>query len=167
MWQSILAIVALPPSEQLVFTLRRRLVFQGKPLSYGRSMDQVKRLFKTGSCKYEQEIHERLTYKSGALIKAVGGTLWHWSYYDLEDYFLRFNRYTSMMARTRFESGKFCPPPILLALRLPVNFLYRYIVKLGFLDGWPGFLWALFGSFYSFVKYAKLQELYRDDAGGT
>jgi glycosyltransferase involved in cell wall biosynthesis len=166
LWQKISAVTAQEATDLKVYSLRRRLVFQGKPLTHGRSMDRVVRLFKTGSSKYQNEIHEKLVPHPNATIELLPGTLWHWSYYDLDDYFARFNRYTSMMAKARFDASRPCPPELLLALRLPVDFLSRYIIKLGFLDGWPGFLWALFGSFYGFVKYAKLRELYRDASGG-
>jgi hypothetical protein len=67
-----------------------------------------------------------------------------------------------MMAKSRFDQRKPEPSSVVLVLRLPVDFAVRYIFKLGFLDGWHGFLWALLGSIYGFVKYAKLKELYRE-----
>lgn len=165
LWRNIIEVTSADPTGNIAYALKRRLVFQGKPLTHGRSMDQVLRLFKSNTSSYQNEIHEKLSLPPNATKKLLEGTLWHWSYYDLEDYFSRFNRYTSMTAKARFESSKTCPPELFLALRLPADFFTRYILKLGFLDGWPGFLWALFGSFYGFVKYAKLRELYRDGAG--
>jgi hypothetical protein len=64
-----------------------------------------------------------------------------------------------MMAATRWRDAKVTPSILIIAARLPVDFLIRYVVKLGFLDGWHGFLWASLSSFYSFVKYAKLKEI--------
>jgi hypothetical protein len=87
------------------------------------------------------------------------GVLWHKSYKDLDDYFSKFNRYTSMMAVSRWKSGKTQPSVFLMAVRLPTDFIIRYLLKLGFLDGWQGFLWAAISSFYSLIKYAKLKEI--------
>ena len=67
------------------------------------------------------------------------------------------------MAETRHKKGITAPRGVILALRIPLDFFGRYVVRLGFLDGWHGFLWAALGSFYGFVKYAKLKEL--SDAG--
>ena len=47
-------------------------------------------------------------------------------------------------------------------IRPPLEFFKIYILKLGFLDGIQGFLWALFSSFYPAVKYAKLWEIYKN-----
>ena len=34
-----------------------------------------------------------------------------------------------------------------------------YVLRRGFLDGWPGLICAVMGSYYTFLKYAKLWEL--------
>ena len=38
------------------------------------------------------------------------------------------------------------------------KFFKMYIIKLGFLDGYEGYLLAKLASIYVFVKYAKLKE---------
>jgi hypothetical protein len=44
-----------------------------------------------------------------------------------------------------------------LVLRPFAKFLRMYLVKLGWLDGMAGFVVAITGSFYVFLKYAKLR----------
>jgi hypothetical protein len=39
--------------------------------------------------------------------------------------------------------------------RPPIDFIKKYLFKLGFLDGFEGFIWAMFGAFSTFVKYLK------------
>ena len=41
-------------------------------------------------------------------------------------------------------------------ITIPFEFLKRYLLKLGVLDGIRGFIWASFSAFYVFVKYMKL-----------
>ena len=43
----------------------------------------------------------------------------------------------------------------------PAKFLTMYLLRLGFLDGAAGFIVAALGSYYVFLKYAKLWELNR------
>ena len=43
----------------------------------------------------------------------------------------------------------------------PLRFLQLYILRLGFLDGVPGFQVCMFAAFYSFLKKAKMWELER------
>ena len=43
---------------------------------------------------------------------------------------------------------------------MPVwRFLVRYFLKLGFIDGWQGFVWTSLTAIYEFLKYAKAIEL--------
>jgi hypothetical protein len=50
-------------------------------------------------------------------------------------------------------------------LRPWAEFFYRYVLRLGFLDGYAGYTYALVSSLYTYVKYAKLKE--RLCASGT
>lgn len=159
LWQAIGQAISHPTTQSAAFELKRHLVFMGRKMRFGRTRDTVVRLFKSHSAAYQNEIHEKLIIGSDVSVKLLDGVLWHQSYHDLEDYFSKFNRYTSMMATTRFRDAKVTPSVLVIAARLPVDFLIRYIVKLGFLDGWPGFLWASLSSFYSFIKYAKIKEI--------
>jgi len=45
-----------------------------------------------------------------------------------------------------------------------VRFIKFYFLRLGFLDGIPGFVHISIGCFNSFCKYAKLHELQNDKA---
>jgi glycosyltransferase involved in cell wall biosynthesis len=87
-------------------------------------------------------------------------SIWHYSYLSLDDYFVKFNRYTSLAAQELAEQGK-KPDFWLLAMSFPAHFIQRYVLKGGFLDGYPGFVWSLFSALYPTVKYAKLGELLR------
>ena len=75
-------------------------------------------------------------------------------------YFKKFNHYTTLGAQTMAERGKKFNAAHFL--RPPFEFFRIYIVRLGFLDGIPGFLWASFSAFYPLVKYAKLWEIEND-----
>jgi hypothetical protein len=58
-------------------------------------------------------------------------------------------------------------PSVLKALIRPAwKFFDSYVLKLGFLDGFPGFCVAAGTAFYVFARYVKLWEsgLPRDDA---
>lgn len=98
-------------------------------------------------------VHEGLDVqgKTGRL----KGRILHYSYDSIETYFRKLNKYTSLAAEQLHSNGRrfsllrtlFC---------LPWEFARRYILKLGFLDGMRGFVWAMFSSFYVFVKNMKL-----------
>jgi len=158
LWSAIDEILSLEPADT-AFSLKRSLVFLGKKMYFGRTRDRVVRLFRSHTAAYHNEIHETLMVDTSIKIKPLAGTLWHHSYENLEDYFKKFNHYTSLVAKARKRAHKSSPSSWIMACRFPVEFMVRYLLKLGFLDGWPGFLWAILGSFYGLIKYAKLREL--------
>jgi len=159
LWQAIAAAIGEDSSIVRAFVARRRLVFLGRKMRFGRTQDSVVRLFKSHSASYQNEIHETLVVDPKTKMVKLPGTLWHYSYHDLDDYFSKFNRYTSLMATTKWRASKTSPNTMIMAVRLPIDFTIRYFFKLGFIDGWPGFLWAALASFYSLIKYAKLKEI--------
>jgi len=159
LWTGIGEVLRKNLNARVAYALPRRLVFLGKKMRFGRSQDQVVRLFRSHTASYQNEIHETLVLSEDTKTQKINGTLWHNSYRDLEDYFSKFNRYTTLMALSRWKENKASPSPLIMAVRLPTDFVLRYFLKLGFLDGWRGFLWAALSSFYSLVKYAKLKEM--------
>jgi hypothetical protein len=44
-------------------------------------------------------------------------------------------------------------------LTVPLEFLKRYVLKLGFLDGFRGLIWSSVSASYVFVKYVKLWKI--------
>ena len=76
---------------------------------------------------------------------------------DYQDYFDRFNKYTSLAAKERYIAGKRFSA--IQNFRVFYEFMARYFFRMGFLDGYPGFVYALISSFYAWTKYSKLREL--------
>lgn len=69
------------------------------------------------------------------------------------------NFFGSQEQRTRFLKVKYASIP--LFIRPIIYFLYRYIFRLGFLDGKQGFIWHfLQGFWYRFLVDAKVYEVY-------
>lgn len=88
----------------------------------------------------------------------------HESGEDIALYLNKQNRYTSLQAqilfarRKKISTGKLVLSPVL-------RFFKFYLFKQGFRDGIPGLVHIAIGCMNSFVKYAKLRELYRLESG--
>ena len=145
-----------------IFRFRRRLVFMGKTMKFGKSTDHPIRLFLRGNHQFVGDIHEKVATESAMTPSMGGGVIYHHSYKDLSDYFSRFNRYTTEIARAHYTARKKCFFPAHV-FRPWFEFFYRYCVLGGFLDGYPGYTYALVSSLYTYVKYSKLIELYKND----
>ncbi len=147
------------------YYLRFQTVFLGRRLRFGAALgERHLRLFRRSRARFNDlEVHGgvRVDGRVGILSNPVI----HDSYRNLDEYFRKFNAYTTAMARQRRAAGVSFSP--FSALRLPWRFLTRYVLRGGFLDGYAGFAYASLGSFYDFVKYAKLWDLenaHSDDA---
>jgi len=154
---SLTATVDVAKNGLVAYRLRRRLVFLGRPLRFGKAIDRPIRLFRRGSARFTSDIHEGLIVEGR--VGQLPGEARHFSYADLTDYFCRFNDYTSRVAANHLRMGRAQPIGLVLWLRPWFEFFYRYVVRLGFLDGYPGYVYALISSLYTFIKYAKFKEL--------
>lgn len=132
--------------------------FLGKKMRFsGLNKEKHLRLVRAQSAHYVGGlVHEGL--KISGKIECLKYPVNHFSYDTIEAYFTKFNTYTSLAARQMFQNKKrFCLLGVLA--RLPFEFAKRYVLKLGFLDGMRGLLWASFSTYYVFVKYMKLWQL--------
>lgn len=141
--------------------ITRRLIFMGKRLRYGRSSDRPLRLFRKSEGQFHGIVHEQVKLPAGKVAKLAGVHIDHTSYEDLTDYFNTFNRFTSLYAAKKTDGSGF----VMHLFRPLIDFTYRYVFRLGFLDGYPGFTYALISSLYSFVKYAKYFEQAHEPKG--
>lgn len=137
------------------FRINRKLFFLNRPLSFSGTTDLPIRLFNRHRARMSPDIvHEKIV-TSGELASIKAPVL-HYSYGSLEEYFTKFNRYTSLAAEELYKKEReqilFSPGEDFLL------FLRRYIFQLGLLDGYSGFLWCLLSALYSTVKYLKLYE---------
>ena len=129
----------------------------GKKIRYGGWSNHYRvRLFKKGIGKYnDREVHEKfITNEKPEILQEE---IFHHTYEDLEDYFVKFNRYTTESAKQYKKQDK-KKNFALFYLDSIFKFFKMYIFKAGFLDGYEGYLLAKLSSFYVFTKYAKLRE---------
>ena len=175
----------LPTMEEGVsaISLSRARAFMGKVLRHG-IVDNIKivRIFRTGKARYEKRImDEHLSILEGKNIEMehkfiddsripIGQfTSKHENYASREAVLLLDAEYkltnTASMnqehgrevEKKRAQKEKYARMP--LFWRAFAYFVYRYIVKLGFLDGKEGFCWDFFqGLWYRMLVDAKVYE---------
>ncbi|HXS28130.1 MAG TPA: glycosyltransferase family 2 protein [Steroidobacteraceae bacterium] len=105
-----------------------------------------------------REIHEntRIEGRAGRL----KGHLLHYSYRSLTDHEQRMQRYAQLMAESMHASGR--RGSLAGALfHSGWRFVRGYLLRLGFLDGWRGLVFALVEAQYVRQKYVKLYLLGR------
>ncbi len=146
--------------EYAGYQLLRRVCFMGREFRHGReSRDRLLRLFDRRKGNFSAaSIHERVELDGPA--GTLPGRLLHYTYRDLDEYFEKFNRYTSIMAQEM--RGRRRPPAAAsLAFRPVLTFLQSYLVHGNWMNGFPGFVWSYLAANYRTVKYLKFYELAR------
>lgn len=140
------------------YYIPRKTNFIGRWINHsGWYPDYVLRLFNKQKGRFDEAVvHEKVIVegKTGYLKE----DLLHYSYPTLEEYFRKFNNYTTIGAEELHQRGV-KSGLVKLLFKPPVQFFKSYCVKLGILDGIEGFLISFLSSVAVLVKYAKLHAL--------
>jgi len=146
------------------YDINQKLVFLEFVLTFSGTKGRPLRFFDRRRAQMNSNIvHERIETTSA--MSSLRAPVLHYSYLSLDDYFKKFNRYTSLGAQDLYNKGRKTHPVFALG-RFPFLFFRRYLFQLGFLDGYYGFLWCLLSAWYSTIKYLKLHELNRKNPKG-
>lgn len=150
------------PSHQS-YLLTRCNCFMGRFLRHGEGYpDRVLRLFNRHYANWsDHEVHEYVI--SNGQSATLDGDLMHESGEDIRLYLDKQNRYTTLQAQQLYTAGKQIGVGKLLFSPL-LRFMKFYLLRQGFRDGVPGLVHIAIGCWNSFIKYAKLLELWRQGA---
>jgi glycosyltransferase involved in cell wall biosynthesis len=117
-------------------------------------------LFRKGSMRYTLEpVHEGYENLSGKPLGTLSNAIWQLPFRNLEEVIKKMNRYSSLGVPKL--AGKRVSMAGALGHGL-WSFLKHYIFKLGFIDGWAGFVIALGNFEGTFYRYAKRYEEAQD-----
>jgi len=143
------------PKNYVGFYVYRTFYFIGKKLNYsGWQRDKVIRLFRKDKCKYDGKlVHE--TIKAEGKVGYFKNKLEHYSYQNFDHYIQKLNQYAFLKATTLFKKGKNVTLFHIL-IKPPYRFISHYIIRLGFLDGFPGFIIAVTQAYGVLSRYIKL-----------
>jgi len=102
--------------------------------------------------------HDRIELEPGAVLKRLDHDILHYSYHSVSEHLQQLNYFTDIGAQMAFDCGKQAHLPVLL-LSPVTKFVKSYFLRLGFLDGYYGFVVCAISAFASFLKYVKLRQL--------
>jgi glycosyltransferase involved in cell wall biosynthesis len=151
-----------PQINYTAFAVPRNLVFMNKIFRYGKESDSsLIRLFnKTRAAWDGAVVHEKV--RTEGAVKTLKNKILHYSYHDYSQFISKINLYSSLGSKKLLEK-KSTKGKALVILAIPFNFFKYYLIDRNFMNGYRGFVWAFFNTFYHFVKYLKLAELRRPE----
>jgi glycosyltransferase involved in cell wall biosynthesis len=145
------------PKGKVGFYVRRSFYFAGKHLKYGGCQrDKVVRLFLKEFCAYKGVVHETI-YTEGDL-GFFKNRIQHYSYRGYDHYISKMNHYGALRAKQYFSEGKKINFYHLL-IKPIARFFIHFFIRLGFLDGFRGFIYARAQAYGVYVRYIKLWAL--------
>jgi glycosyltransferase involved in cell wall biosynthesis len=147
-----------PDIKYAGFSVPRNLVFMNKVFKYGKeSRSSVIRVFNKTKGNWDGAVvHEKVVLAEP--VKQLKNKILHYSYNDYSQFINKINLYSSLGAK-KLLNKKSKKNKAVVALGIPFNFFKYYVIDLNLQNGYRGFAWAVFNSFYHFVKYLKLSEL--------
>lgn len=179
------------PGEFQGFYINRKLIFLHRWIRHcGYYPSWNLRLFRRGKGHYEKlttvedtasgdnEVHEHLLID--------GSTGWlkqdmlHYAYPTIADFVEKHNRYSNWEAHVERQGNSDGLPASLfgnvlqrrrwlkkfrtcLPFRPTLRFAYTYLIKLGFLDGWPGYVLSRLLAYYEFLSVQKRKAFELED----
>jgi len=91
------------------------------------------------------------------------GDILHWNYATYEEFNLKTDKFSTISAQSYYALGK--KAPIWKIILNPTwAFFKAYFLRLGFLDGFNGFVISVQTANITFLKYSKLRELTRQQS---
>lgn len=140
------------------YCIKRKNFFCGKWIRHsGWYPDYTLRLFRKDSGRFqERTVHERVVVKGKT--GYLKHPLEHYTYRSVAAYLARMERYSRLAAREMHTNGKKPPTWLTLVFRPLFTFFKMYALKRGFMDGMPGLFLAVSYSYYTFLKYYRLNE---------
>jgi glycosyltransferase involved in cell wall biosynthesis len=146
------------------YRFARATEYFGAFLRHGNAYpDRVLRLFdrRRGGFRGEREIHEHV--EVDGRVVTLAGDLEHRAYRSLGDQLDRLQRYARLMAAHLHARGRRARWWNLV-LNPAWRFMRGYLLRLGFLDGWRGFVYACVEANYVRQKFVMLWLLARGHA---
>ena len=149
-----------------IYKIKLRNICFGKEIRHGGWDDYVIRLWKKGKVKIsDREVHEQYM-TDGHKVEKINELIIHYTYDNIEQFLEKLNRYTSQSAEQYMKEHK--KAGILkIYFKMLYRFIKMYILQLGFLDGYEGYLLAKYSSVYTMTKYTKLREKYFQNLGNN
>jgi glycosyltransferase involved in cell wall biosynthesis len=173
----MLAIAADPDRPEVFFKARYKNMFMGRWIRHASLYPTwITRLVRPDRVRFERSVHSRASGGPGGELRA------HFIHYSfnkgLEAWYAKHNRYSSVEAdlsaarlleRSIDWGGIFSTQPerrrralkslsYNMPFRPSLRFFYMYVLRRGFLDGKPGYLYCRLLAAYEFMIVVKMEE---------
>lgn len=142
--------------HDIVFAMNRLTNYCGKWIRHGGWYpDRKVRLWDKDKVQWEGSIHEKPVFSETHKVLLLKGDLLHYSYKSIEGHIKQANKFSILSAEKMFNTGS--KSGVFFLLFAPAFTFFRmFILKLGFLDAYYGFVIAKISANATFLKHLRL-----------
>ena len=144
--------VVIKDHSNVAYSIPRKNVIFGKFVRFTRWQPELDRhvwLWKKGMGKWVGDVHEELQI-NGRVGKLKNPKI-HYQYETVTEFLEMMNTYSNLEVKRKFSYLKLFWDPL-------YNFFVRYFYRLGFLDGWRGFILSYLMGIYYLEVWVKAWE---------
>jgi glycosyltransferase involved in cell wall biosynthesis len=135
--------------------------FYGKWLKHGKWYpDRKVRLWDKNQYKWAgTNPHDKVEIPKNAEVKLIKEDILHYAYANMSDHVSQIQKFALIHARSAARKGKKSNLLIHIILNPIFKFVKRYLLYLGFLDGYYGFIACINSAMLNYLKYVYLREI--------
>ena len=104
--------------------------------------------------------HDQVIIKSKS-VKKLAGDILHYAYFTIDEHLKQMYKFAEVAARAKYKKGVKPIFFIHVILNPCFKFFRKYILQLGFLDGYYGFVFCATTALLNFYKYLRLHEYHK------
>ena len=142
------------------YLMRRLNYFCGKWIRHcGWYPDKKLRLWDSRKGRWEGvNPHDKFVLIKGSSAKELKGNILHYSFYNIAQHMDQINKFSDIKAHNDFKNGR--RSGILKIIFIPLfKFFRNYVLRLGFMDGYYGYIICKNSAFSAYLRYVKLKQL--------
>jgi (heptosyl)LPS beta-1,4-glucosyltransferase len=144
-------------AEKTVYRVNRLTNFYNKFIKHsGWHPDRIVRVYNKKHYRYNEAlVHESVSCEQACKVD-LPGLLLHYTFQSLEEHMDKQNLYAKAWSEDQYRKGRKVRLYEML-FRSLFAFFRQYVIRLGVLDGYPGFLISVIQMQYTFNKYSLLK----------
>jgi len=149
-------IKSLSLNDKYAYQIVRTNFYKGREIKYCWRKEHIVRLYNKEVTGFNlNKVHEFIvTDHLDTLV--IGGLINHYPYLNVSDFVNKAERYSTLFAQEKVLVKR--ASPLKAILNAWFSFIKTYVIRGGFLDGYPGLLIAFSHMSTNFFKYMKLYE---------
>ena len=147
---------SIPLNEQHVYQIVRTNFYAQREIKYCWKKEKIVRLYSRNQTAFNQNKVHEFVISDHLKVQTLEGMVEHYPYQNISNFIQKSDHYSTLFAQENV--GKKSSSPAKALLNALFVFLKKYIIKRGFLDGYPGLLITAAHVSTNFFKYLKLYE---------